>query len=160
MPTKIKIDGKVYNSINEAAEVFQITRGGMYARLNHPYKDGHTYEYINEAKQKRAEATKERLKPKLSPVLIELGITEPGISTRLNHYLQNERIETMDQLLKRSVWDILKIPNLGKKSVGKIIDALAKKGLYLSTRCDERKDPNMSLQEYIKQQKQSCGIKE
>lgn len=66
----------------------------------------------------------------------------------------------MDQLLKRSVWDILKIPNLGKKSVGKIIDALAKKGLYLSTRYDERKDPNMSLQEYIKQQKQYCGIKE
>lgn len=53
MPTKIKIDGKIYNSINEAAEVFQITRGGMYARLNHPYKDGHTYEYINEAKQKQ-----------------------------------------------------------------------------------------------------------
>ncbi len=160
MPTKIKIDGKVYNSIDEAAKVFQITRGGMYMRLNHPCKDGHTYEYIDEAKQKRAEATKERLKPKLSPVLIELGITESGIDMRLNHYLQDERIETMDQLLKYSVWDILKIPNLGKKSVGKIIDALAKKGLYLSTRYDERKDPNMSLQEYIKQQKQYCGIKE
>ena len=159
MATKIKIDGKIYNSIDEAAKAFQITKAGMYMRLNRLYKDGHTYEYIDEAKQKRAEATKEKLKPKLNPVLIDLGITEPGISIRLNHCLKYERVETVDQLLKLNVCDLLKMPNMGRKSVGRLIDALAKKGLYISTRDTMQKDPNMSLQEYIKQQKQYFGIK-
>jgi len=160
MATKIKVDGKIYNSIDEAAKAFQITKAGMYMRLNHPYKDGHTYEYVDEAKQKRAEATKEKLKPKLNPVLIELGIIEPGISIRLNHCLKYEHVETVDQLLKLNVCDLLKMPNMGRKSVGRLIDALAEKGLYISTRYNEQKNSDMPLGEYVKQQKQYFGIKD
>ena len=55
----------------------------------------------------------------------------PNLGTRLNGFLTAENIITMGDLLVRTERDILRIYNLGKTSVEKLKNALAKKGLTL-----------------------------
>ena len=54
------------------------------------------------------------------------------LSIRVQHCLQAEEIETIEQLLLCKESDLLKTPNLGRKSLNEIKEALALRGMRLA----------------------------
>jgi DNA-directed RNA polymerase alpha subunit len=65
-------------------------------------------------------------------ILNSMDIGELNISLRPYTCLKRSEINTVSDLLKKSKKDLLKLPNLGKKSVEEIEKSLAQKGLFLS----------------------------
>ncbi len=65
-------------------------------------------------------------------ILNSIDIGELNISLRPYTCLKRSNINTLSDLLKKSKKDLLKLPNLGKKSVEEIEKSLAQKGLFLS----------------------------
>ena len=65
-------------------------------------------------------------------ILNSMDIGELNISLRPYTCLKRSDINTFSDLLKKSKKDLLKLPNLGKKSVEEIEKSLAQKGLFLS----------------------------
>lgn len=127
--TKVKIDGKTYNSLKEGAKALGIAPGALYARLN-TYKhriDGHTCEYADKEK-----AAKVQNKYTLNPLIKELQLTKfkPNVVIRISNVLNNDKIYTIEELTKRNEWDMLKTPNFGKKCLEVLKKAMAKR--YLS----------------------------
>ena len=61
-----------------------------------------------------------------------MDIGELNISLRPYTCLKRSNINTVLELLKKSKKDLLKLSNLGKKSVEEIEKSLAQKGLFLS----------------------------
>jgi DNA-directed RNA polymerase alpha subunit len=55
------------------------------------------------------------------------------MTVRTRNCLRAERIETIEDLIMCTPNDLLKMPNLGRRSLNEIIDVLAKKGLKLRT---------------------------
>lgn len=124
----VKINGKIYKSYAEACKALDISSALLYSRLQRvtPLR-GVTYEYVEEDKRRKVQE-----KYGLHPIIVELGITNPGICVRLSNCLRNDKIETMEQLLEHSESDLLKTPNMGFKSLKVLIDALEEKGLHLN----------------------------
>jgi len=125
---QVRINGKVYKSYKEACEALGISKSLLYCRLQRvtPFR-GVVYEYMDEDKRQKVQE-----KHGLHPIIVELGITNPGICIRLSNCLTNDKIKTMEQLLERSESDLLKTPNMGFKSLKVLIDALEKRGLHLN----------------------------
>lgn len=71
--------------------------------------------------------------PNFSKYLISEYLDLP---VRAINILKNDKIVYMKDLLKLNPIDLLKIPNLGKKSLSKIMQELKNKGLTLGA-CDE-----------------------
>lgn len=63
-----------------------------------------------------------------------ITIEELYLTARTINCLKTEGIKTIYDLIQRSEIDLLKIPNLGRKSLREIMDFLASQGLSLNTR--------------------------
>ena len=71
---------------------------------------------------------------KIQTKLNELGIdyvSELEFTVRTDNVLKSVGILTIHELVKKTELDLLKIPNIGKKSLTEIKDVLESKGLYL-----------------------------
>lgn len=71
---------------------------------------------------------------KIQTKLNELGIdyvSELEFTVRTNNALKSVGILTIHELVKKTELDLIKIPNMGKKSLTEIKDVLESKGLYL-----------------------------
>ena len=64
------------------------------------------------------------------PLLLR-SIEELELTVRSTNCLKAESIFLIGDLIQRSEFDLLKTPNLGKKSLNEIKDVLASKGLSL-----------------------------
>lgn len=69
--------------------------------------------------------------PTESPGTSNTPIRELELPIRAEHCLRYEDITTIERLVMCSEKRILKIPNMGKKSLNDIKDALARRGLHL-----------------------------
>ena len=58
-------------------------------------------------------------------------IASLGLSVRSGKCLEAEEIHTIDQLIYYTENDLLKVPNLGRRSLNEIKDRLAERGLKL-----------------------------
>jgi DNA-directed RNA polymerase alpha subunit len=58
-------------------------------------------------------------------------IQDLGLSARANSCLEAESIRTISQLLRFTENELLKVPNLGRRSLNEIKDQLAARGLKL-----------------------------
>ena len=65
---------------------------------------------------------------------IERSIDTLPITVRAVNCLKSEGINTVEQLLSMSEFDLMRIPNLGKLSIKSIRDALEQSGLALNSR--------------------------
>lgn len=63
---------------------------------------------------------------------VHVDVTSLGLDPRTVRCLHAENIMTTDELIRLSPMDLLRIPNLGKKSTDSIIVALAARGMELS----------------------------
>ena len=71
---------------------------------------------------------------KIQTKLNELGIdyvSELEFTVRTNNALKSVGILTIHELVKKTELDLIKIPNMGKKSLTEIKDVLESKGLHL-----------------------------
>jgi len=68
--------------------------------------------------------------PKENP-LLQRPVNDLELTMRSQHCLRAEEIETIGDLIKLSELDLLYIPNLGKKYLTEIKDALARRNLQL-----------------------------
>ena len=59
------------------------------------------------------------------------AIESLGLSVRSGRCLEAEEIFTIDQLIYYTENDLLKVPNLGRRSLNEIKDRLAERGLKL-----------------------------
>lgn len=68
----------------------------------------------------------------LHPIIkeLEMGFI-PRFTIRLSNMLYSNKIETLDDLVKYDVRDLLKTPNIGPKSISVLEHALKKKNLTL-----------------------------
>ena len=67
----------------------------------------------------------------LQPSAIAANVTELGLDERTLRCLNAENITSTDQLIGWTANDLLKTPNLGRKSLNAIKDALAARGMTL-----------------------------
>ena len=70
--------------------------------------------------------------------ITDLNIEDMNFSVRTYHCLKKAKIHTLVDLTKRTVKDLLKIRNLGRKSVEEISFKLKLWGLKLKEKNDER----------------------
>ena len=68
--------------------------------------------------------------------MFRLSIEELELTVRSTNCLKAESIFLIGDLIQRSEFDLLKTPNLGKKSLNEIKDVLASKGFALGTTID------------------------
>lgn len=60
-----------------------------------------------------------------------MTIQELNLSTRLLNCLRREGIKTVDQIIERREREILRIPNIGKKTLNELKEVLKQRGLTL-----------------------------
>ena len=70
--------------------------------------------------------------PTVSDDVLKMLIEELALPTRLENALKNGGIETVGQLLGTPRKDLLKIKNLGGKSLGIVEEKLREKGVALT----------------------------
>ena len=73
----------------------------------------------------------EVLRRLLSTVPIPLTVKDLGIDNRALNCLKAEKIETVEDLMEWTANDLLKTPNLGRKSLNEIKEKLLKAGYYM-----------------------------
>jgi DNA-directed RNA polymerase subunit alpha len=76
------------------------------------------------------EQTVEKEEPTVDPALLQ-AIDELDLTVRSANCLKAENIYYVGDLIQRSEMELLKTPNLGRKSLTEIKDVLATKGLSL-----------------------------
>jgi DNA-directed RNA polymerase subunit alpha len=72
----------------------------------------------------------EKVEPTIDPALLQ-AIDELDLTVRSANCLKAENIYYVGDLIQRSEMELLKTPNLGRKSLTEIKDVLATKGLSL-----------------------------
>ena len=77
--------------------------------------------------------------------LLMRSIEELELTVRSTNCLKAESIFLIGDLIQRSEFDLLKTPNLGKKSLNEIKDVLASKGFALGTTIDNWPPMGLSL---------------
>lgn len=77
---------------------------------------------------------KERLMP-INPILLR-PVEDLELTARSTHCLKSENIYLIGDLIQRTEVELLKTPNLGKKSLTEIKDTLANRGLSLGMRLE------------------------
>ncbi len=73
---------------------------------------------------------------KINPILLR-PVEDLELTVRAANCLKAENINTIADLVQRSESDLLKTPNLGKKSLTEIKNVLATRGLHLGMKLDE-----------------------
>ena len=82
-------------------------------------------------KENQKPKTKKSAKKPLENPLLQHPVGYLDLTMRSQHCLKAEDIDTIGDLIKRSEVELLKTPNLGKKSLTEIKDALAAHDLKL-----------------------------
>ncbi|RMH21046.1 MAG: DNA-directed RNA polymerase subunit alpha [Gammaproteobacteria bacterium] len=77
----------------------------------------------------------EEEKEKIDPILLK-PIADLDLTVRSANCLKAENIHYIGDLVQRSEMDLLKTPNLGKKSLNEIKDMLASYGLYMGMKIE------------------------
>ena len=85
---------------------------------------------VYEPKAKATEAV--AVTPTISDEILKMTLEELDLPTRIVNALHNGGIETIGQLLGTPKKDLMKIKNLGAKSVTVVEDILRKKGIALT----------------------------
>lgn len=78
---------------------------------------------------------------KINPILLR-PVEDLELTVRAANCLKAENINTIADLVQRSESDLLKTPNLGKKSLTEIKNVLATRGLHLGMKIDELSELN------------------
>ncbi|MBL3528141.1 MAG: DNA-directed RNA polymerase subunit alpha [gamma proteobacterium endosymbiont of Lamellibrachia anaximandri] len=82
-----------------------------------------------------AEATAEPEEPTIDPILLR-PVDDLELTVRSANCLKAENIFLIGDLIQRTEVELLKTPNLGKKSLTEIKDVLARRGLSLGVRLE------------------------
>lgn len=88
-----------------------------------------------EMKHAATESPKEKGR-KINPVLLR-PVEDLELTVRAANCLKAENINTIADLVQRTESDLLKTPNLSKKSLTEIKNVLSSRGLYLGMKVDE-----------------------
>ena len=78
----------------------------------------------------KSEPEKREEKPEFDPILLR-PVDDLELTVRSANCLKAEQIQYIGDLVQRTEVELLKTPNLGKKSLTEIKDVLASRGLYL-----------------------------
>ncbi len=89
-----------------------------------------------------AETEKEPAKPEVDPVLLR-PVDDLELTVRSANCLKAENIFLIGDLIQRTEVELLKTPNLGKKSLTEIKDVLATRGLSLGMRLENWPPENL-----------------
>jgi DNA-directed RNA polymerase subunit alpha len=81
------------------------------------------------------QAKEEAKEPEIDPVLLR-PVDDLELTVRSANCLKAEQIYYIGDLIQRTEVELLKTPNLGKKSLTEIKDVLASKGLSLNMRLE------------------------
>ncbi|MES9855756.1 MAG: DNA-directed RNA polymerase subunit alpha [Sedimenticola sp.] len=84
----------------------------------------------------KAEVEEESSKPTIDPILLR-PVDDLELTVRSANCLKAENIFMIGDLIQRTEVELLKTPNLGKKSLTEIKDVLATRGLSLGMRLEE-----------------------
>lgn len=74
--------------------------------------------------------------PKIDPSLMK-PVDDLELTVRSANCLKAENIHYIGDLIQRTEYELLKTPNLGRKSLNEIKEILALRGLYLGTKIDD-----------------------
>jgi DNA-directed RNA polymerase subunit alpha len=89
-----------------------------------------------------AEAEHERAEPTVDPILLR-PVDDLELTVRSANCLKAENIFLIGDLIQRTEVELLKTPNLGKKSLTEIKDVLATRGLSLGMRLENWPPENL-----------------
>ncbi len=89
-----------------------------------------------EMKHTASESPKEKGR-KINPILLR-PVEDLELTVRAANCLKAENINTIADLVQRTESDLLKTPNLGKKSLTEIKNVLSSRSLYLGMKVDEQ----------------------
>ncbi len=87
-------------------------------------------EYFIDIKKNNKLNIKKNIKPKYNPILLG-SVDELELTVRSANCLKTESIFYIGDLVQKTEFDLLKTPNLGKKSLTEIKDILSSRGLKL-----------------------------
>jgi DNA-directed RNA polymerase subunit alpha len=85
--------------------------------------------------ESREQAPQEEIEPDIDPVLLR-PVDDLELTVRSANCLKAENIYYIGDLIQRTEVELLKTPNLGKKSLTEIKDVLASRGLSLGVRLE------------------------
>jgi DNA-directed RNA polymerase subunit alpha len=85
--------------------------------------------------QGKEQAVQETAEPEIDPILLR-PVDDLELTVRSANCLKAENIYYIGDLIQRTEVELLKTPNLGKKSLTEIKDVLASRGLSLGMRLD------------------------
>lgn len=86
---------------------------------------------VYEPKQVKEDDTNVAVTPQISDEILKMTVEELDLPTRITNSLRNGSIETIGQLLGTPRKDLLKIKNLGAKSLSIVEEKLREKGVAL-----------------------------
>lgn len=86
---------------------------------------------------------KRREEPSIDPILMR-PIDDLELTVRSTNCLKAENIHFIGDLIQRTEHELLKTPNLGKKSLNEIKEVLAQRQLYLGTKLENWPPVNMT----------------
>ncbi|MEM9102731.1 MAG: DNA-directed RNA polymerase subunit alpha [Pseudomonadota bacterium] len=84
----------------------------------------------------------ERVEPEIDPILLR-PVDDLELTVRSANCLKTENIHYIGDLIQRTEVELLKTPNLGKKSLTEIKDVLASRGLSLGMRLENWPPPGL-----------------
>jgi DNA-directed RNA polymerase subunit alpha len=87
-------------------------------------------------------AEQERAEPTVDPILLR-PVDDLELTVRSANCLKAENIFLIGDLIQRTEVELLKTPNLGKKSLTEIKDVLATRGLSLGMRLENWPPENL-----------------
>jgi len=85
--------------------------------------------------KKKEQPSAERASPQVDPVLLR-PVDDLELTVRSANCLKAENIYYIGDLIQRSETELLKTPNLGRKSLNEIKEVLASRGLSLGMRLE------------------------
>jgi DNA-directed RNA polymerase subunit alpha len=82
--------------------------------------------------------------PQFDPILLR-PVDELELTVRSANCLRAEAIQYIGDLVRRTEQDLLKTPNLGRKSLSEIKEVLAARGLTLGMKLDNWPPANLEM---------------
>jgi DNA-directed RNA polymerase subunit alpha len=98
--------------------------------------------------------SEEKREPEMDPLLLR-PVDDLELTVRSANCLKAENIFYIGDLIQRSEFELLKTPNLGKKSLTEIKDILAQHGLSLGMKLDNWPPASLKEREHIPEQQSS-----
>lgn len=101
--------------------------------------------------QSKVEPEPEEKEPEIDPILLR-PVDDLELTVRSANCLKAENIYYIGDLIQRTEVELLKTPNLGKKSLTEIKDVLASRGLSLGMRLENWPPPSLMGDERLRPQ--------